>query len=498
VVLVHGFASNYQAWASYTGAQGYLASSGLSGFAVGDGQAPGVLNTGSLDAPLQRTNTLLENGAVLRDYIAGVKKTTGAQQVDLIVHSMGGMISRVYIDRFMGEGPDRDVAQLIILGSPALGTDCSALPAALGWYLPASLEIRSAYARDVLNPQFFHRKGVGFHALAGIPIVNPVGSPCTPVPNDGVIARESVGGIPLQLSEISLLHTALNTSPEAFRDFVLPLLQKSPDQFTPQPDPAPSATPAGQQFGRVFSGTIAPGGQAEVVIPIEAGVSVASFALFDPSLSLETTVIGASGNAIQLDPAKNGVLQIDDRASMVQLGYGFAQPKPCQWRVQLKSTDRTPTAGAPYALMARFEGGAEIEAALDAVVVPQGREVTLTARLQQGGAPLSVTSASARLRLPDGSETSLPLAPSGDTYIARYTPAAAGLVAIDVTLTGTAPDGLQVERTRFLALQVEDQRAVSGQAGKSNLIILALLCGAAALVALVVVGLIAARLLRRR
>lgn len=54
---------------------------------------------------------------------------------------MGGLIARYYIDRVM---TSRDIAQLLMLGSPMAGTDCADLPASLGLYLPASLEIRPA------------------------------------------------------------------------------------------------------------------------------------------------------------------------------------------------------------------------------------------------------------------------------------------------------------------------------------------------------------------
>ena len=70
VIMVHGFISNWEAWKNYLGPDGYLASIGLPGYAVGDGQAPGTLNTGSLTQPASRTNTIAENAAILKDYIA--------------------------------------------------------------------------------------------------------------------------------------------------------------------------------------------------------------------------------------------------------------------------------------------------------------------------------------------------------------------------------------------------------------------------------------------
>jgi pimeloyl-ACP methyl ester carboxylesterase len=109
VVMVHGFSSSWEAWVKYVGPEGYLAASGLAGFAVGDGRVPGTLNTGNLAAPDQRTNTIAENAVILGKYIANVRQATGAQTVDLIAHSMGGLISRYYIDGVMQR---RDVSHM--------------------------------------------------------------------------------------------------------------------------------------------------------------------------------------------------------------------------------------------------------------------------------------------------------------------------------------------------------------------------------------------------
>lgn len=510
VVMVHGFISNSTTWQTYTQPQGFLAEIGLAGFAVGDGKAPGVLNTGKIEDPLQRTNSLLENAAILQGYIQGVKQQTGAQMVDLVVHSMGGMISRVYIDHDMGSGSDRDIAQLIMLGSPSLGSDCAVLPAALGWYLPASLEIRSAYARQVLNPQFTHRKGVAFFALAGVPLIEPVSSPCTSVPSDSVVGRDSVNGIPLTLAEVPLLHSSLISSPQVFESFVRPLLQKSPADFVEQPDP-PAVTdanpPLQAQFSQAFTGRVHPGETAEVIIPIDVGVSVAGFALFEPTRTLTVTVIGASGNIISLDPVKNGELKINDPASMLHLGYGFNNPKPGQWRVQIHPTERMPADGADYAIVARFVGGAQLLAQADAVVARVGQPVTLTARLVVNGAAIPITSAEARLRTadsntparlslptaanqiapsgaaPDGAILVLTLQPAGDSYSAVWIPQQTGLYAVDVTAIAAGVESLPIERSAYLVVQVESPEAVSGKLGRSSLFF-----AGVALLALCVIG----------
>ncbi|HEY6402709.1 MAG TPA: alpha/beta fold hydrolase, partial [Blastocatellia bacterium] len=176
VVLVHGLASNAATWAEYTKQGGYLEAIGLRGFAAGDGQAEGEMSIGDPSHPLKQTKTIAQNAEELARYIAGVKRSTGAQTVDLVAHSMGGLISRYYIDRLMG---NRDVAQLIMLGSPHGGTSCASLPASLGLYLPATLELRPAYLAEVFNRQITRRHGVPFHMLAGNLITSSFKAPCT-------------------------------------------------------------------------------------------------------------------------------------------------------------------------------------------------------------------------------------------------------------------------------------------------------------------------------
>ncbi|HEX2993123.1 MAG TPA: hypothetical protein VHO49_20710, partial [Anaerolineales bacterium] len=87
VVLVHGFISSWETWKQYLGSDGYLDSLGVHGFAVGDGQVPGVMNTGVITNPPGRTNSIAQNADILGQYIAGIKEQTGAEMVDLVVHS---------------------------------------------------------------------------------------------------------------------------------------------------------------------------------------------------------------------------------------------------------------------------------------------------------------------------------------------------------------------------------------------------------------------------
>jgi pimeloyl-ACP methyl ester carboxylesterase len=455
VVFVHGFSATWEAWTNYLGPSGYLAKIGIRGFAVGDGQVPGVMNTGNIAEPTKSTNTIAENSAILGEYIAGVKRATGAQMVDLIAHSMGGLISRAYIDRVM---TTRDVAQLIMLGSPMAGTDCADLPASLELYLPATLEIRPSYVREIFNPQISHRRGVPFHALAGVPILDAFKSPCTDVPSDIAVSLSSVTAIPLDAGQMPVLHNDLNTSAQVFEQYVKPLLQTAAGGFPDQPDPdaaAPSAESA--QFSRVFTGHVAAGSSAELSIPIDAGISVASFALYDTTRSLDVSVTGASGKVIELSAEKNGLIVVNDPAALLYLGYGFANPKPGLWRVRLAASSATPAEGADYSLTARFVGGAQLAAGVAPLLPAIGQQVTLTASLSLGGQDLALRDAVAVLHKPDGSTEDIALTVSGSQAQVSMRPSLPGLYGADITVAGAAPDGSPIERTAFLAFEAQPE-----------------------------------------
>lgn len=55
-------------------------------------------------------------------FVEHVQAMTGSPQVDLIGHSMGGVVGRYYVQLLGGDGA---VANLVTLGSPHLGTDVS-------------------------------------------------------------------------------------------------------------------------------------------------------------------------------------------------------------------------------------------------------------------------------------------------------------------------------------------------------------------------------------
>ncbi len=454
VVMVHGFISNWTTWQSYLGDDGYLASIGVPGFAVGDGQVPGVLNTGNPFHPEGRTNSIAQNAVILGQYIAAVQQKTGAEQVDLLVHSMGGMITRYYLDRVMETD---NVAQVIFLGTPHAGSACVFPVAALGYLLPAAIEIQPAYMEGIFNQQIVRRRGVPFHMIAGTRLIEPIASPCTNVPSDTVVGLDSATSILLDsVQRIPLIHNDLTSSRIVFDQAVKPLLQASSEAFEPRPDPAaPSMQSAPEQFSRIFTGHVNPGQSQEITISIDPNVKLANFSMFDNTRSLQIEVRGASGNVIALDPQKNGLVKVDDPELMIYLGYGFAEPKPGAWVIKVLPTDHTPAIGADFALLARYIGGAMLSAQADPTILALGEAVNISASLKVDGQSFEVDSARAFLRKPDGSTEQVDLLPNAQEFSAVYIPDQAGLYTVDVLVVGMTTQNNRIERAAYLSFEVQ-------------------------------------------
>ncbi|WP_397546763.1 T9SS type A sorting domain-containing protein [Rhodothermus marinus] len=133
LIMVHGLWSDASTWDSMK----TFPEKGIYTFAVGDGVIPGKkMDTGSIAIlnfkPFTAT-TIDDNAQTLRDYIEGIRQQTKAQEVDIIAHSMGGLISRQYIHKYMQKealplwNPRPPVRFLFTLGTPHWGSPCADL-----------------------------------------------------------------------------------------------------------------------------------------------------------------------------------------------------------------------------------------------------------------------------------------------------------------------------------------------------------------------------------
>jgi hypothetical protein len=231
---------------------------------------------------------------------------------------------------------------------------------------------------------------------------------------------------------------------------IRPLLQTSADGFAASFAFQPASVPEPGQFTQTYTGHLDKNASTSITIEIDAGVNVASFGLYDSTQSLQISVKGASGNTLELDLDNKGVV-ITDPETMLYLGYGFETPKPGAWVVTLSTSERTPSTGADYALYARFDGGAKLNAQVDELIPEIGQAVHLSASLEGG----QIESAGANIALPNGESQQIQLSLAGNQATVEFIPQQKGLHGIEIMVTGLAADGFRIDRAASLAVEAQ-------------------------------------------
>lgn len=113
-------------------------------------------------------NTLYQNAEIIRDEIARVKQETGADKVNLIGFSMGGMNTRAYLETSLYAN---DVNRAIILGTPQAGVEVWK-PMLFQQILqkpdePSTIELSPEYAQQVVNATRSPNPNVPYDLLIG-------------------------------------------------------------------------------------------------------------------------------------------------------------------------------------------------------------------------------------------------------------------------------------------------------------------------------------------
>ncbi|HEU4975890.1 MAG TPA: hypothetical protein VFT50_12425 [Baekduia sp.] len=253
VLLVHGFASNAGTWAGY------------------DANFTGVRSdwvvraADGMDTNPVNGNTVFQNGQILGRDIDKVREDLDAEHVDLVVHSMGGLISRSYLHYQAPDDPDQRpvVAHLVMLGTPNEGSTCAHIAYGVAWEvseLPGagggaktfgnaegapSLELMPEYVQYVFNVRVTDTKGTKLSVLAGHApsgFQNAAHLLCgLEKPNDVVVSQRSAfWTLTDTATQDGLMHTSMTKDATAFRTFVAPHLEVTPDGATPRAAPASS------------------------------------------------------------------------------------------------------------------------------------------------------------------------------------------------------------------------------------------------------------------
>jgi len=477
VVLVHGVNSGAWAWEAWTSANGFLPAHGLQGFAVGDGQF-GIepMNTGNFSQPRQPTNTIAENAAILARYVEAVRQATGAERVDLVSHSMGGLISRHYIAILMpmvkhpGLPPVPAVNQLYMIGTPNAGSTCAIVPAALGLYVPASTQVTPSYVRYIFNREINDPRNVPFFVLAGDPIRNYTALICTAVPTDVYVSVASAASaIPVIATTRPVVHGKQTQSAEVF-DVVFQSLSRGPDEYpialptetVPQPKEGDSDSP---QIAAIQSGSLTPGKRVSLSIEVEQAPAV-SFVLYAPAQDVDMVITSSRGRDIRPDTVPklpDVTLHKDgDPGTTVTQGFAIKNPEPGTWKVILTPKAGMQKGGGFWTVAAFVWSDLRLTAEAQPAVTKAGEDVVLRAALT-GPSDGTSTKVSAVIRDAKGSVVGeLPLWDDGahgdeeagdGVFAAPWTPQAPGLYTVALTAVGHRTDGNAFQRVTVIVVE---------------------------------------------
>ena len=236
LVLVHGLWSSADAWIPlYQNLLGGYGN-GWKAYPVGEKPGHGKLNTGGAFLSANRSNSLYENADELEKYIKYAQEDSNAWHVDIVAHSLGGLISRLYIHRQMPYMPDNkpQVKHLVMLGTPNAGSPCADTidmkfrlygerVQAVKDLKPENVAIFNQFVRD--------RKRVKFSALAGNVIPVMCGGYMW---NDGVVSVDSaIYGVD-DYAYSNDVHISL-TDARNFGNFVYPHIVTGPKGTYPRP-----------------------------------------------------------------------------------------------------------------------------------------------------------------------------------------------------------------------------------------------------------------------
>lgn len=411
VVLVHGMSSNADTWAAYPG----LLQARHPLWAAYP--APN-LKTGNDLINVQASNTLMQNAGELDRYIETTRAAEQAWHVDLVAHSMGGLISRQYIQRFMPEAPVADerplAAHLLMLGTPNRGSLCAKALTLVHWLtdnpnLNAPIELIPEVVAS-FNQRVTEQRGVSFAVLAGWFFTYPC-DPLTPTQSDIVVTVESAKYIYSDTEDTTSLHTAMTSNGGDFANFVLPRLAVGRPDLAPfaasasapldsaAPTPA-SATDSDMQIAQSIEESVPAGAVREFAIDVPAASALGVSAVAAPTLSL--ALIDPDGAVVASSTANDDVAHEPIRALSV------ASPATGTWQLRVTNSGAqtaTVAAGvllADKALVARITFGAV-----------QGATTPVEVALTRDGAPQPGATVTALIVNGDGSQSPLALHDDG-------------------------------------------------------------------------------------
>jgi hypothetical protein len=235
IVFVPGIWTNPQDFEVYQNLLTTTHSYGWKTYRTIDVSNQGTINQEGTVRTIKTNKTVYDNADNLDKYVNNVRQELNAWHVDMLAHSTGGLVARLYIHKQMEVLPDNYpvVKHLMMFGSPNLGVPCADSMANNDAFKNNMQTAKELMPDEmaIFNKYVTQRKGTRFSALIGdsIPILC-----ASPQWNDGFVSVESAKfGVEDFAITKSMHPNMINT--KTFNDFVKPHVVTGPRATYPLP-----------------------------------------------------------------------------------------------------------------------------------------------------------------------------------------------------------------------------------------------------------------------
>ncbi|MBN1365538.1 MAG: alpha/beta fold hydrolase [Syntrophaceae bacterium] len=402
VLLVHGYCSGAGMWGA-EGAIDFKKSLEDAGFLVE-----------TIDLyPKPSNNNVTSYVDQIRSKILEMKDKYHTDQIDIVAHSMGGLVVRQYARQHSYE---RYIRKLIMLGTPNNGSEL--LTRYWLWLRPLLAASSSAIgitpclglgeaAIDMKPNSSFLRSinAVGLpqnidqiYTVAGNKAIIPLSSILWGE-DDGVVRVASVQALAGTInSEIYVNHFEYDDESDVLNTVISFLTGIS--QKTNLAINILEETPDYQETSIQVS-TIEPGEMTDHVIPIDSTVEEVHFIL-GSSESLTFTLTTPGGYLINPDVA-NSDPSITYRNVVTGLvGYSILNPEPGNWTAHINNLN-DPSSLIEYGLIALLNSNLRLSPSLDEKIYKSNDSIPITAQLLNGSEIMVGAEVTAHIENPDGS-----------------------------------------------------------------------------------------------
>ncbi|MCB1026103.1 MAG: hypothetical protein KDB79_17025, partial [Acidobacteria bacterium] len=176
VVLVNGLWEDHKVWEPLyqnllTLNHGYR----WKAYPVGDKPENGVMRMGKWNGTDKVLNSVYDNADQLAKYIKNAQLESNAWHIDIVAHSTGGLVARLYLHKLMPNVPDARplVKHLVMLGTPNGGVPCiDIFIGRLGMFKTEQRNLNELTNASMLdfNKYVVNNGGTKVSALAGNPV----------------------------------------------------------------------------------------------------------------------------------------------------------------------------------------------------------------------------------------------------------------------------------------------------------------------------------------